>query len=96
MNARWGQFYRNTAATLESAYVRPRFNGYIRFQTEASALLRDCFTDKTNGKTAIAALNAGHAYGETAEIGGAGVTHHGGVQHGEDDSGPGTDQDSGS
>jgi multiple sugar transport system substrate-binding protein len=58
VNGRWGQFYRNTAATLESAYVRPRFNGYIRFQTEASALLRDCFANKTNGKAAIAALNA--------------------------------------
>jgi multiple sugar transport system substrate-binding protein len=58
VNGRWGQFYRNTAATLESAYVRPRFNGYIRFQTEASALLRDSFSNKTNAKTAIAALNA--------------------------------------
>src|SRR3546814_2711890 len=24
VNARWGNFYRNTAATLEAAYVRPR------------------------------------------------------------------------
>ncbi|AYG63483.1 carbohydrate ABC transporter substrate-binding protein [Rhizobium jaguaris] len=41
VNARWGRFYENTAETLEAAYVRPRHNGYIAFQTRASALLRD-------------------------------------------------------
>ncbi|CAO3439588.1 carbohydrate ABC transporter substrate-binding protein [Azospirillum doebereinerae] len=41
VNARWGGFYRNTAATLEAAYVRPRHDGYIAFQAAASAILRD-------------------------------------------------------
>src|SRR3546814_11388831 len=41
VNARWGNFYRNTAATLEAAYVRPRHDGAIAFQTEAAALIRD-------------------------------------------------------
>ena len=39
LNAVWGDFYRNTADTLEAAYVRPRHAGYISFQAKASALL---------------------------------------------------------
>jgi multiple sugar transport system substrate-binding protein len=41
VNARWGNFYRNTAETLEAAYVRPRHSAYIAFQSTASALLRE-------------------------------------------------------
>ncbi|MDV6330385.1 carbohydrate ABC transporter substrate-binding protein [Asticcacaulis sp. 201] len=40
VNARWGGFYANTFDTLEAAYVRPRHNRAIAFQTEASARLR--------------------------------------------------------
>lgn len=43
VNTQWGDFYRNTADTLEQAYVRPRHDGYIAFQSKASALLRDAF-----------------------------------------------------
>ena len=43
VNRRWNGFYRQTAATLEAAYVRPRHDGYIAFQGKASALLRDAF-----------------------------------------------------
>ena len=45
INARWGNFYRDTAETLEAAYVRPRHNGYIAFQARASALLREAFAE---------------------------------------------------
>lgn len=41
VNASWGGFYHQTADTMEQAYIRPRHDGYIRFQTEASHLLRD-------------------------------------------------------
>lgn len=34
-------FYVNTATTIEESWVRPRYDGYIAFQTSASALLRD-------------------------------------------------------
>ena len=43
VNADWGDFYTNTAATLEAAAIRPRHDGYIAFQTRASAFLRDAF-----------------------------------------------------
>ncbi|WP_327584045.1 hypothetical protein OHA25_50895 [Nonomuraea sp. NBC_00507] len=34
-------FYRGTSATMEAAWVRPRFPGYIALQDRSSALLRD-------------------------------------------------------
>ena len=41
INARWGDFYRNTFDTLEAAYIRPRHNHAIAFQTAASQAIRD-------------------------------------------------------
>ncbi|WFU08296.1 extracellular solute-binding protein [Rhizobium sp. CB3090] len=34
-------FYRNTRATLEGAYVRPRHDGYMAFQSEASDIINN-------------------------------------------------------
>lgn len=39
-------FYRNTHDTLEHAAVRPRHHGYIKFQAEASALLRQALAEQ--------------------------------------------------
>jgi multiple sugar transport system substrate-binding protein len=41
VNAQWNGFYKHTAETLENAYVRPRFNGAVAFQTRCSQLIRD-------------------------------------------------------
>jgi len=54
VNARWDDFYRNTADTLEQAYVRPRHDGYIAFQGKASALLGQAFDER---RPADAVLN---------------------------------------
>lgn len=54
VNDRWGGFYRNTADTLEQAYVRPRHNGYIAFQGKASKLLSESFAE---GRAAAPVLN---------------------------------------
>jgi multiple sugar transport system substrate-binding protein len=35
-----GGFYSATLQTIENSWVRPRFAGYVRFQSEASALIR--------------------------------------------------------
>ena len=40
-DAAGGGFYRATLATVEQAWVRPRFAGYPEFQTAASAVLRE-------------------------------------------------------
>ena len=40
-DAAGGGFYRDTLATVEQAWVRPRFAGYPEFQAAASALVRE-------------------------------------------------------
>lgn len=56
VNWRWGDFYRSTADTLEAAYVRPRHNGYIGFQTRASALLREAFDSRRPAAAVVTEL----------------------------------------
>ena len=58
VNARWGGFYRNTADTLEAAYVRPRHRGYIAFQAAASVLLRQAFDDGAAADSTLDTLQA--------------------------------------
>ncbi|MBB4566600.1 multiple sugar transport system substrate-binding protein [Rhizobium leucaenae] len=41
VNAPALDFYRNTRATLEGSYVRPRHNGYMAFQSEASDIINN-------------------------------------------------------
>jgi len=60
VNAVWGDFYAATAATLEAAYVRPRYSGYIAFQTAASAYLREALQSRLAGATVAAELNRMH------------------------------------
>lgn len=38
-NSRFGGFYRNTRASLENAWIRPRHDGYLRFQSETGDLI---------------------------------------------------------
>ena len=42
-----GGFYSGTRATIEAAWVRPRFDGYIGFQLRASQLIRDGLEERT-------------------------------------------------
>lgn len=58
VNDRWADFYSNTAETLEQAYVRPRHNGYIAFQSEASAFLREAFDTDAETDKALEGLQA--------------------------------------
>lgn len=61
VNAAWNGFYAQTQATLEQAIVRPRHPGYIPFQTEASALVREALADGLAAAPALAALQALYA-----------------------------------
>jgi len=56
VNAAAGDFYRATLATVEDAWVRPRHPGYIAFQTEGSAILRETLIDGRDTATTIARL----------------------------------------
>ncbi|MBV8378279.1 MAG: hypothetical protein JO279_14880, partial [Verrucomicrobia bacterium] len=40
LNRRWNGFYKNTLGTIQDAWIRPRYPGYIEFQSEGSALIR--------------------------------------------------------
>lgn len=61
VNAAWGDFYHDTARTLEDAYVRPRYAGYIAWQTELSAYLREALAAGASAQGVVAHLNDTHA-----------------------------------
>lgn len=44
LNRAWGDFYANTMATLQQAHIRPRHDGFVSFQTRASAWLREALS----------------------------------------------------
>ncbi len=50
-------FYRNTRATIEGAWVRPRHPGYMTFQVAAAERLKQALTAHEPGAAVIAALN---------------------------------------
>lgn len=56
INAAAGDFYKATLATVEDAWVRPRHAGYIAFQTDGSAILRETLIDGRDTATTIARL----------------------------------------
>jgi multiple sugar transport system substrate-binding protein len=58
VNARWGNFYRNTAETLERAHVRPRHNHAIAFQSSASAFIREEIQNKREHRAILTGLQA--------------------------------------
>ena len=56
VNAAWGNFYTNTLVSAENALLRPRFDGYIDFQTKASARLREALASREAETTTLQAL----------------------------------------
>jgi multiple sugar transport system substrate-binding protein len=50
-------FYADTLATIDASWVRPRYSGYIRFQSEASVLLRRAFAERSPAAPALGELN---------------------------------------
>ena len=58
VNARTHDFYRGTRATLEHAFVRPRHDGYMTFQQNASDRINLALRAGEDGAALIADLNA--------------------------------------
>jgi multiple sugar transport system substrate-binding protein len=58
VNAPVSNFYRDTRATLEGAWVRPRHDGAMAFQQRASARLRQGLMAGESGRLVIADINA--------------------------------------
>jgi multiple sugar transport system substrate-binding protein len=58
LDAGWGGFYSGTRRTTEAAWVRPRFPGYIEFQSRGSELIRDGLAERTPGPRLLDRLDA--------------------------------------
>ena len=54
-------FFRGTRATLDGAYLRPRFSGYIDFQNECSPLVTEALAGRITDAELIERLNDGVA-----------------------------------
>ncbi|MFI1569069.1 hypothetical protein ACH4ZX_39695 [Streptomyces sp. NPDC020490] len=50
-------FYRDTRRTMDAAWTRPRFPGYIGFQQQASAAVRDGLSHRTPPARVLAQLD---------------------------------------
>lgn len=58
VNAPVHNFYRDTRATLEGAWVRPRFDGYMGFQKRGSEILEEGLRSGRTAAAIVADLNA--------------------------------------
>ncbi len=56
-------FFRNTRLTLDTAWIRPRYHGYMELQARAGDTIHACISGDTSVPTAVEQLNA--AYRET-------------------------------
>lgn len=59
-NAASRDFFRNTRATLNSAWIRPRYNGYMQFQEQGGDILHACLRGETSANTALSQLEAAY------------------------------------
>jgi multiple sugar transport system substrate-binding protein len=57
VNAASADFFANTLSTLDSAWVRPRFPGFIGFQDAASKLVHDYLANGGSGCEVICKMN---------------------------------------
>ncbi|MDO9396548.1 MAG: hypothetical protein Q7T71_08395, partial [Herbiconiux sp.] len=61
VNAASHDFYRSTLATLEDSWVRPRYSGYIPFQSEGSAIVREVVAGSLAATAGLDALEEAFA-----------------------------------
>jgi multiple sugar transport system substrate-binding protein len=57
VNAAAGNFYRDTRATLEGAWVRPRHDGYMTFQQQASDRINEGLAGRQDARRVVADIN---------------------------------------
>nr|WP_319385591.1 extracellular solute-binding protein [uncultured Roseibium sp.] len=56
-NAQSGDFMKNTLRTLDGAWVRPRYDGYLPFQTRASTVICEHLSGQRSAAEAIDVVN---------------------------------------
>lgn len=57
VNRRSNDFFANTLTTLDEAYLRPRFKGYLDFQDHAGTMVHHYLTGDSPAKATVSALN---------------------------------------
>jgi multiple sugar transport system substrate-binding protein len=62
-NASARDFFRRTRATLESSWLRPRYDGYMGLQDKAGDIVHACLRGEADVAATVTALN--HAYRES-------------------------------
>ena len=60
INARFGNCYRDTLATMESCWIRPRYNGYLAFQEKAGELIETHLRDQIAETSLLSTLEQLH------------------------------------
>ncbi len=55
-NSAAGDFFSNTLETLDRAYIRPRYHGYMHFQDEGSLVVHAYLSGKADADTTLQAL----------------------------------------
>jgi multiple sugar transport system substrate-binding protein len=71
VNEATGDFYRDTRATLEGAWVRPRHDGYMAFQQAASERILSGMTSRHQARQVVADLNRLFRETSPAQVSGA-------------------------
>lgn len=59
-NAACRDFFRNTRATLETAWLRPRYDGYMEFQDRGGDILHACLRGEASKGDTLDALDAAY------------------------------------
>ncbi len=59
-NALTGNFFRNTRRTLDTAWLRPRYDGYMRLQDRAGDILHACLRGEATEAATLMALDAAY------------------------------------
>jgi multiple sugar transport system substrate-binding protein len=57
VNRRCGSFFAKTLATLDDAYLRPRYDGYLRFQDEASKTVHAFLLGQSTARETLTELD---------------------------------------
>jgi multiple sugar transport system substrate-binding protein len=57
VNQRSGAFFAKTLETLDAAYMRPRFDGYLTFQDEASEVVHEHLSRGGDARTVLEKMN---------------------------------------
>lgn len=57
LNVHTHQYFRNTRPTLDRAYMRPRYNGYLHFQDHAGDPVQACMQGKLTPEKALEKIN---------------------------------------